>query len=132
MSAETALARGRAMIEGLMVDTCTIVRLTDGILNQQTGERPPVSTTVYAGKCRTQQHTPGGATLTDEGEASRSMLRRELQLPIAGTEDIRVGDQATITAAPNDADLVGRVFRVAELAGKSHATARRLGVVEVT
>jgi hypothetical protein len=41
-------------------------------------------------------------------------------------------DLVTITASLLDADLVGRTFRVRELGHKSHMTARRVQLEEVT
>jgi hypothetical protein len=38
----------------------------------------------------------------------------------------------TITTSVNDPDLTGRVFAVNELAHKTEATSRRIGVIEVT
>lgn len=132
MSREDVLARGRAAAEAGMADRCRIVRKSPGILNQSTGERPPVETVIYEGICRVQQAIPGGAKLTDEGESSRSMLARQLQLPVVGSEGVQVGDEAQMTVCPNDSDMVGRVLRVKILGSKTEATARRLGVEEVT
>jgi hypothetical protein len=132
MSRESVLARGRVAALAGMADTCTITRSEVTGLNQQTGAQVLTTTTVYTGACRIQQRVPAGATLTDEGQSSRQMLRRELQLPVATSGGVAVGDKVTITACVNDSDMTGRVFVVQELAGKSEATARRLGVEEAT
>lgn len=131
MSRASVLARGRAAALAGMIDTCTITRVTSVVTDPDTGVQTPTIDTVYEGVCRVQQRTPGGARPADAGEAYLLMLRMELQLPNSAT-GIVVGDTATITASVNDADLVGREFRVRELAHKSEATARRLGVEEVT
>lgn len=114
-----------------MVDTCTITRDTEVFVNEDTGGTTRTTATIYSGKCRIQQRTPAGARPADVGEAYRLMLGRELQLPMATSAGIKVGDKVTMTAS-RDADLVGKTFRVRELAGKTDATARRLGVEEVT
>lgn len=132
MSRGTVLARGRAKAEAGMIDTCTITHRALTGINQQTGEQIVTTEAVYSGACRVQQRVPAGATLTDEGESSKQMLRRELQLPVATSGGISVGDTVTINTCPNDADMAGRVFVVQELAGKTEATARRLGVEEAT
>lgn len=131
MSRASVLARARATALAGMVDTCRITRVTSVVTDPDTGMQIPTTATVYEGVCRVQQRTSGGARPADAGEAYLLMLAMELQLPNSAT-GIVVGDVATITASVNDPDLVGRQFRVRELAHKSEATARRLGVEEVT
>jgi uracil-DNA glycosylase len=114
-----------------MVDACTITRITATSTDPDTGVQTPTTETVYEGACRVQQRSPGGARAAEAGEASLLMLRMEIQLPNSAV-GIAVGDTATITASASDADLVDREFRVRELAHKSEATARRIGVEEVT
>lgn len=133
MSRASVLARGRAAAEEGMVDTCTVTRITATGTDQDTGVQTTSTAGVYSGRCRVQQRVPGGARPADVGEAFQLMLRLEVQVPVsAATAGIRVGDLVTITASVNDPDLTGRVLRVRELAHKSEATARRLGVEEVT
>lgn len=133
MSRASVLARGRAAAEAGMVDTCTITRANVTGVNMQTGEQTMTTTTVYTGPCRVQQRVPGGARSTTAGAAELLMLRLEVQLPVsADTDGLKAGDKVTITAAASDPDLTGRVLLVRELAHKSEATARRLGVEEVT
>lgn len=131
MSRASVLARGRAAALAGMVDTCAITRVTSHATNPDTGVVTPTVATIYTGVCRIQQRTAGDARTADAGEAYQLLLRMELQLPNSAT-GIAVGDVATITASVNDADLVGRQFRVRELAHKSEATSRRLGVEEAT
>lgn len=131
MTRASVLARGRAFALAGFIDTCTITRVTSVVTDPDTGVQTPTTETVYEGVCRVQQRSPGGARPADAGEAYLLMLQMELQLPNSAT-GIVVGDVATITASVNDVDLVGREFRVRELAHKSEATARRIGVEEVT
>lgn len=130
MSIEALLGRGRAAAERLMVDTCTIRRLT-GETVDGAGRITPTYATVYAGKCRVQQQSAAQAQQHDTAEDHLLMLRLEVQVPMAVT-GVQAGDEVVITAAALDPDLAGRVFRVHDLAHKTHATARRLGVVERT
>jgi hypothetical protein len=132
VSAATALARGRAAAQALMVDACTVKRKTGEATDRDSGQTTPTWTTLYTGACRVQQSQLGAAsTPADPGEAAVRLVAYELQLPVAGTAGIREGDVATITASALDADLVGRVFTVTGTAHATHKTARRLQVQEV-
>lgn len=129
MSAASVLARGRAAAELLMVDACTIRRKT-GESTGAGGVVTPTYSTLYTGKCRVQQDK-AQAQQQDPGEAHVLMLRLEIQLPMSVT-GLQAEDVVTITASAHDADLVGRVFIVRDLAHASHKTARRVQVMERT
>lgn len=131
MTRATALARGRAAAEISMVDSCTIRRTTAVVTNPDTGATTPTYSALYAGKCRIQQ-PQAIARPHDVGENYLLIARLEIQLPVAGTAGLLVGDEVTITAATRDPDLVGRVFLVQELPRKTDATARRVSVIERT
>lgn len=45
---------------------------------------------------------------------------------------LEAGDEITITAATFDADLTGRLFKIRDLMHKTHATARRVQIIEKT
>lgn len=130
MSAASVLARGRAAAERLMVDECTIRRRTGETTDPDSGVITPTYDTVYEGRCRVQQPA-AQATEESPGEQHALMLRLEVHLPMNVT-GIEADDEVTITASVHDPDLPGRVFVVRDLAHKSHATARRLGVQERT
>jgi hypothetical protein len=123
----------RETAESLMVDTVDIARW-DGFTydrNEATGAETKVyNIPVYTGKARIQQRA---AVAMEEEGGGRTVttLRLELQLPITAT-DLQVDDQVTVTAATHDADLTDRVFRVSALHHKTHATARRVAIEEVT
>lgn len=126
-----ALARGRVAAESLMVDTCTITRVTGETTNEDTGVVTPTTSTVYTGKCRVQQSQLGAdSTPSDPGEAEVRLVAFEVQLPMTVT-GVRVSDRVTVTASVHDEDLVDRVFTVLGVAHKTHATARRLQCQEV-
>jgi len=130
MSREEALTNGRAAAEEGMRDACVITRTTATSTDETTGVQHKVTTTVYSGQCRVQQHVPGGARPTRAGERYQAQLPLELQLPIAAV-GIKTRDDVLITASL-DPDLAGRRFKVRELAHKSEATSRRIGVEEAT
>ena len=130
MSLSSVLARGQAAAEALMVDTCTITRVGTRTTDTTTAVVTTPTTTLYTGRCRIQQ-AQAQAQREDIGEDHLLLLRLEVQLPMSLT-GLVVGDRITITAAADDADLVGRVFRVHDLAHKTHATARRPQCLEVT
>lgn len=131
------LARGRAAAEALMVDTCTIRRRT----GETTGPGGVVTPTYevlygpdiepYRGRCRIQQPQSGQSVPETPGEAYVLMVRLVLQLPMA-VAGLQTEDEVTIESSRNDPDLPGRVFLLRDLAHKTHATARRIGVQERT
>lgn len=130
MSRATVLARGRAAALISMVDACTITRVTGRTTNTTTGAVTQTTSTIYTGACRIQQHQ-AQAQREDVAEDHLLLLRLEVQVPMTVT-GVEVGDRVTITASARDADLVGRVLLVRELAHKTDATARRIGCVEKT
>jgi hypothetical protein len=130
MSATTAVLAGRRAAEALMVDACTIQRVTGTSTNDTTGVVTPTYSTIHAGKCRVQQIVPVSKP-ADIGQAQVWLQRLELQVPISVTA-IASDDLVTITASLLDADLVGRTFRVRELGHKTHLTARRVQLEEQT
>lgn len=124
------LARARAAAERLMADECVVRRRTGVVTDPETGQTTPTYATVYAGRCRVQQRGPS-ARSAEAGEAHVLMQRLEVHVPVS-VSGVAVGDEVTITASAHDPDLVGRTFLVRELAHKSMASARRLGVEERT
>lgn len=131
MSRASVLARGRAAAEAGMADACTIRRVTGTTTDDFSGVITKTYATLYAGKCRVQQIT-GTSRPHDAGEDFVLVQRIDVQLPVAGTEGLRVSDEVTITSSVNDQDLAGRVFLVHDLAHKSEATARRVACIERT
>lgn len=135
MSAASVLARGRLAAAALMVDTCSIRRRTGVQTNDLDGSTNPSYDPVspYTGPCRVQTSGSGAmGQRVDVGEAALVVLRLELQLPVVGSEGVRRGDEVTITASTNDADLLGRTYRVHDLMHGTHKTARRLQLEEIT
>jgi len=130
MSRATVLAGGRAIAEAGMVDACTIRRNAGNVTDPDTGASTPAYSVLYTGKCRVQGSLAQAGQLSAGGDYLL-MLRLEVQLPISVT-GLKAGDEITIDDAVHDPDLPGRVFRIRDLMHKTHATARRVGVIEKT
>lgn len=125
------LRQGRHAAERRMVDTCTIRRRTGETTDDFSGTVTAtyLSPDPYAGKCRVQQH-PARAEEQDAGQDYLRLLRLEVQLPISAI-GLKVGDVVTLTTS-RDPDLLGREFRVRDLAHKTDATSRRVQCIERT
>lgn len=130
MTANTVTLRGRAAIERLMVDQCTISRQAVASSNGETGQITYTTTTIYSGRCRVQQKAPANRP-HQLGEASVWLQRLELQLPMSVTQ-VASDDLVVLTSSTLDPDLLNRTWRVRELTHKTHETARRYQIEEVT
>jgi hypothetical protein len=131
MSAAEVLARGREFAAELMVDTCEIVAVTGTHTDLGTGQVVEDTESVYVGPCRVQQADPS-ARAEMVGEADRLMVARVLWLPVATSAGVRAGHRVRITVCQHDPDVTSRRFVVRAEFGKTHATARRLGIEETT
>lgn len=121
MSVESALARGRAAHERLMLDTIVIDRKTQGAFNPATGQYAVTWTTVYTGRVDVKP-TAQRARGVDAGEAITAVGRYDVKLPYATAGLMKVEDRLTATASP-DAHLVGRVLFVVAVGLGSRRTA---------
>jgi len=131
MSRASALARGRAMAEASMVDTCTIVRITGTSTNATTGVVTEIWSTVYNGACRLQERGGYPRDVNVAPDQPQLAVARELQLPVSTSGSVRANDRVTITACVNDAAMVGRMFWLRGQPSKSEATARRFHTEEI-
>ncbi len=124
MTIAALLADARARHESLMVDTCTVARLTPGAMNTTTGAITNTSSTLYSGKCRLRGSTAAGVAVreSDAGEAEQTANRYALLLPYGSDTTIAVGDVATIGS---------RTFTVVGRIKASTTTAASLLVEEV-
>lgn len=113
-----------------MVDACTIDRRTGEPTDPDTGVITPVYEQVYTGRCRIQSRNTATTSPTS-GQQRVDLLTLEVQLPMSVT-GLAVSDLVTVTTSVHDPDLPGRVFRVANLMHKTHATARRVQLEERT
>lgn len=130
MSIAGAIAAGRRAAEALMVDTCVITYITSTSTDDLTGLVTDQRATRYTGPCRIQAPAAQGQR-DDVGEVTVTVLRLQLQLPTVGSEAVDRGDQVVVTASVDPA-LLGRTWVVRDLAHKTHATARRMTIEEVT
>lgn len=131
MSRASALARGRAFAAGGFEDTCLIERVSDTDTNPLNGTVTNQWDTVYTGPCRVQQAAAPWAGPATLGQAGIGLSALELQLPVDGTEEVTKDDRVTITAATNDAGLLGKVLTVQGAHHATHKTTRRLPVQEI-
>lgn len=120
------------MAEALMVDTCEVTRQDDAqeVTDPVTGEVTSGATEVYTGRCKIQTGEVQEATPTTGGRLV-TVQRYQLHLPI-GAGPVAVGDLVRLTAATQDAQLAGRVYRIIATHHKSLATAQRIELEEVT
>lgn len=121
MSIDTARARH----ERGMIDACTITRRATAraAYDETTGATtPPAATTVYAGKCLVTRLTSVPREQSKGGELEY-IDRAKVSVP-HDAGPFQIGDLVTVTAATNDADLVGQEARVTSIITAS-LTARR-------
>lgn len=128
MSRAALLARAQAAAVRGMEDTCTVQRRT-GESVAAGGVITPTYTTLYTGACRVRTLAEAGQR--DEiGEASRVIVRRQVQLPVSVT-GLRPDDRVTIVTSL-DPELAGKRFAVREVLSGTNVSARRCEVIEVT
>ena len=123
-----ALPELRVQAESRMTASCTITRPGDEVVwNPETMQNESLPVTVYTGRCRVRA---GGQQDRAENAADQSFMASQyiLSLPVVGSEGVRRDDTVTITGCPEDAALVGDVFRVVAESAGSQTTARRLTV----
>ena len=133
MGRENVLLAGRAFLvtSGALVDTCTVQHPTGMSTNTTTGVVTSTYATVYTGACRFQAASANWAGPSDVAEAALRLASFELQLPVVGSEGLEIDDLVTCVTCLNDVDLVGRTFTITGASRKSHATTRKLPLLEV-
>ena len=113
-----------------MLDSCVITRPAagKGTWNESTGQYDPdPPTTVYTGKCKVQTRDVQ-VTTPDVAGREAFIVEWTLHLPVVGSEGVRQGDTAQVTASALDAALVGRTFVIQGPHVGTAKTARRLPV----
>lgn len=132
MSARAALLRGRRAAEALMIDTCSIERVT-GQSEGAGGVLTPVTTELYEGKCRLMVRTRErlGGSWVNVGEAQVIASRLELHVPVDAPEPFE-GDRVTMLTSELDPQVAGKVFVVRDTMVKTFLTARRITVIEIS
>lgn len=132
MTRATVLTAARREAERGMVDACEITRVTGSTTDRTTGARTEDTETVYTGQCRVQEIFSFARDSGPSPDQHVLARYRILQLPVVGSEGVRVGDRVEITASVHDPDLVGCRMVVRDQSAKSEATSRRIGVEEIT
>lgn len=132
MSRASILAQGRRAAEAGMVDTCRITRVTSSTTDRETGERTVGRTTIYEGPYRMQELTAFSREADPAPDQSVLARYRVLQLPVATSTGIQIGDDVELLTSTNDPDMVGQALKVRDQSAKSEATSRRVGVEQVT
>lgn len=128
VSVDFVLSEGRRAAESIMTDSCLVERAT-GTVTDDSGHVVTTYAPVYDGKCRFQYRGLSAGS-PNVGDQRIDLFSLELQIPISVTT-LAVNDRVTPQTS-RDPDLPGRRFRVANLAHKSHYTARRMPLEEVT
>lgn len=131
MSRASVLARGRAMAEASMVDTCTIERESGSVTDAETGQVEKTWTEIYAGPCRFQEHGGYPRDISTAPDQPQLAISRELQLPVATSTAVRARDRVTVLTSVNDPGLVGKKMWLRGEPAKSEATARRFTLEQI-
>lgn len=137
MSANTLTLRGRVAAERLMVDTCRITRApqpedpgyTAPVFDEDTGQYSgPPRVVVYQGKCRVQVRSDINSNAVEGvvGEHEWTYRTLTVELPIAGTEEVKPNCTLEVLTSPLDPSRVGIVINLmADTKNKTHSTHRR-------
>jgi hypothetical protein len=117
-----AIAFGQRMAESLMVDT-VVVRRRGAQAEDEDGELAWTYTTIYTGPCRLVLRS-GVVNDVDAQSQLLAIQQPRLDVPVAGTDGVKAGDEFEITAG----ETVGVAGRIAGRFDQSLRTARRLPV----
>lgn len=127
MNPRSLIARGQAAAESLMLDACTVQRVT-GTTEDANGVVTPTYSTVYTGKFKLQASSEQFPSTPQAGQRVWTLITAYAHFPLTATAD--VDDVLTVTASVDPAN-VGRQFRVTANGRKTFATAFRLSVQEI-
>jgi hypothetical protein len=134
MISPSTIARGRAMSDSLMPDTCRITKagVGQGPLNEETGEYDaPPRVTVYEGPFRSRgvNVMPGEST-----SAGQILIEQDaaIALPMNGSGAVTKNHILEWITSTFDPALVGVKVRIQGPSGRtSHSVARRFRIEEV-
>ena len=126
MSVSGVLRRGRRAFEKRMRATCTIGRpdLTKPQTDPTTGKVTYPESPVYAGRCYIRYPGLAFEQNAESGGAVAVVSRNVVRIPFGVV--VRPGDVVTITADPDNPQMVDTRLRVASIDDQSQATAQRL------
>lgn len=120
-----ALPRLRAQAESRMTATI-VVKRPGPVVEQPDGSVTPSWTAVDSGKGRISGDRPYESN-PEAGSHAFTVQRYILSKPVS-TGPYMVGDVAKVTVCPENAALVGKVFRIAGPDTRSQQTAQRMFV----
>jgi hypothetical protein len=131
VTAESAVAAGRAAAEALMTDTCQVGFDKQSDVLDEHGEYPMVFTPVYDGPCRFKA---GNVQASDVEAASQLLVSQlaTLSLPIGTSVDVRNGMQVRVTGSLTDPALPGTVATIKAPFRSAYSTARRFAAEVVS
>ncbi len=130
MSAQSAVTKGRARAESLMLDAGKALRRTGRAYDPEEQGDVDTFADLFVSRCKVQA---AGLSSREEqiGDRTATTVRLELHLP-SSTPPLAVGDVWEFTAVdPSSMMTVGQRLRVVAPFYKTFATARRYEVSEV-
>ena len=119
-----AVRSSQRAAERLMVDSCTIERVTGVKVDPLTGMDVPTVESIYAGKCKVQLTRAQGSTVDASGYLA-TIQDYELHIPVSAPTP-HPGDVVTLTATPGDPERGGRQYRITAVFEKTMQSAQRL------
>ena len=125
-----AVKSAQRAAERLMVDQCSIDRVTGVTVDPMTGEDVVEVETIYSGKCRMQVSSAQAST-TEIVSYVATIQDYQLHIP-ASAPAPEVGDIVTLTATPMKTSRTGQKFRVAALFEKTLQSSQRVKVEATT
>lgn len=113
----------RTMVDGFLVDTCTINEPSDVAFDPEEGTYTDmIGDEVYSGSCWVRP--TGGDRVVDVGEGVQSLRLFNVTLPW-DTTGVTLNHLVTVNTS-DDPHLIGRVLRVVDVQGGSDTAYRRL------
>lgn len=103
---------------------------TERVWNAETKQHDETQTNVYAGRGKVQFFDNSYEQTPEAGAHTFVVGRVSLHLPVSAT-GVTVGHLVEVTADALNPHLLGRKWRVTNLAPKSHQTALRMPIEEV-
>lgn len=130
MTVESIVRLGRDAAERLMTDTVRVSRpSTAAVTDPVTGVVEYPSAAFYEGRGRVQARQLDSQ---EAGNGGQFFTVSDFTLQLPYDTDLEPGDVAEVLASETDPLMVGRVFSVESIPRKTHMTAVRASVEEVT
>lgn len=126
------MARGRAMAEARMTDTCTVRFLdpdAEPVQDEETGAEVRPTVTRFTSPCRLTNDVR--LVESDAGGRQVAIAAPVLNLPVSAGPLSAEEDDEVEFVPPSSPEVLGRLFRIAGTPTKSQATALRFPLREV-